>query len=194
MEKSTSNRLDQKSELKELSVEKKASIIESILFIAGEAVSLRDIKKAYPFFTVELDEVLEFLLKKYSQESSGIELIVTDDTLQLVSKAQNYDYVRKALEVEQRKPLSKAAYEVLSIIAYNEPITRIEIEEIRGVNSKSAVQRLLDLELIEECGRKEVPGLPYLYKTTFLFLQMAGINSLKELPSFEKFKEKLKDG
>ncbi len=173
-------------------VNQKLSIIESILFLNGDPVEFGKLQESLNLDSVELDLLIKKLNQKYSSEDSGIRLVNTDNTLQLVTKPENYEFILQTLKTEKKKPLSKAAYEILAIIAYNEPITRIEIEKIRGVSSISTLQRLLDLNLIEECGRKDVPGLPYLYQTTELFLQMANIKSLEELPSFENFKEKLK--
>ncbi len=170
---------------------KQISQIESVLFVSGQPVELDRLKESLNLSSNELSELLIQLHIKYQSNDSGLQLKVTADTVQLVTKPENYEFIQKTLKTERKRPLSKAAYEVLAIIAYTQPTTRAELEYIRGVNSVSALQHLLDLGLVEECGRKDVIGNPYLFKTTELFLQTANINSLDELPNLESFKESL---
>lgn len=171
------------------SKEEKLSIIESILFASGEAVPLRDLKRVLGIFSDELDELIETLDQKYQSQESGLSLSVSEESVQLSSKALNFKYVQSALGLNKRRNLSKAANEVLAILAYNQPLTRVEIDKIRGVNSSGSIQKLIDLGLVEECGKKEVPGRPFLYKTTDLFLHTIGIKNLEELPSFDDFRK-----
>lgn len=167
--------------------------IESILFFSGEAIKIEQIRKALELNSEDFERYLEILLLRYSKEDSGITLIRMDDSVQLVTKSDYYPIVSKALSLEKKRSLSKAGAEVLAILAYKAPLTRIEIDQIRGVNSTGSLQRLLDQGLIEECGQKDVIGKPNLYRTTNQFLKLAGIQSLEELPSFEYFKEKVKN-
>lgn len=188
--------MDQKLESKNESqkrIESLVSAIESILFMAGEPVKKETLIKVLEIDDSLLKTVIDYLLYKHNQNDSGLEVVERKDDLQFITKAKNYNFIRKALKTEKFKPLSKPVYEVLAIIAYNQPVTRIDVELIRGVNSVSAIQRLLDLGLIEESGRKEVAGSPYLYKTTDYFLQKAKISSIDELPSYKDFKDQIKE-
>ena len=108
-------------------------------------------------------EILEELRIEYNKEERGIKLVCINKMYQLVTKPENSDYIQKILKTNSRQSLSQAAIESLAIIAYKQPITRVEIDEIRGVKSESAIQRLLERNLIKECGRKEVIGRPILY-------------------------------
>lgn len=168
------------------------SAIESILFFSGEAVELDKIKEALELESSLFDKILDKLKLKYSKEDSGLQLLFIEDSIQLVTKKENYSYIQKALDLEKKKNLSKAGAEVLAILAYKAPLTRLEIEQIRGVNSSGSLQRLIDQGLVEACGKKDVIGKPNLYKTTEQFLKLAGIQSLDELPSFDYFNESLK--
>lgn len=170
--------------------ESKLSIIESILFASGEVVDLKDLRRILGIYSDELDELLIELEDRYKRKDSGLSLSLSEETVQLTSKSSNYKYIKSLLDIHKRKSLSKAGSEVLAIIAYNQPITRIEIEQIRGVNSSGAIQKLIDQGLIKECGKKEVVGRPYLFGTTDLFLHLVGIKNLTELPSFEEFTNK----
>jgi len=131
--------------------------------------------------------VLEELIEDYQHEDRGIKLIRINGDYQLVTKNQYSDYIQKLLKKNKRQSLSQASLESLAIVAYKQPITRIDIDEIRGVKSESAISRLMDRELIKEVGRLEVPGRPILYCTTEEFLRQFGVHDLKELPSLDLF-------
>jgi segregation and condensation protein B len=111
------------------------------------------------------------------------------DTYQLSTKPEIHEHIRQIMGQEQKNGLSRAAMETLAIIAYRQPITRQVIDEIRGVASSKALQRLLDQQLICECGRLEAPGRPFLYKTSNEFLKAMGFKDLKEMPDYETFSE-----
>ena len=108
---------------------------------------------------------------------------------QLVTKAENSDFIQKLLKKNRRQSLSQASIESLAIIAYKQPITRIDIDEIRGVKSESAIQKLVEKNLIKDIGRLEVPGRPILYGTTDEFLRQFGLETLKELPSLDLYSD-----
>ena len=173
-------------EFKELS--RKSSIksaIESMLFVSGEPLSLRDLSN-----NLELkDKNVEEMINEYEDENRGIRLISINGAYQLVTKSENSDYIQKLLKKNKRHSLSQASIESLAIIAYKQPITRIDIDEIRGVKSESAIQKLVEKGLIKDIGRLEVPGRPILYGTTDEFLRQFGLETLKELPSLDLYND-----
>ena len=128
-------------------------------------------------------DVLDELKAKY--EDSGIRIKLIKDMVQMTSNPECYDYVKELITIENEKKLTTAAIEVLSIIAYKQPVTKIEVDSIRGVNSDNIIKKLLLLDLIEERGRLERVGKPYLYGTTDNFLYKFGLKSLNELPDLE---------
>lgn len=162
-------------------------ILEAMLFASGEPLSLKELAIHLDSSPKYLEEVLEVLIEEYKQEERGIKLIRINGDYQLVTKNEYSDYIQKLLKKNKRQSLSQASLESLAIVAYKQPITRIDIDEIRGVKSDSAIARLMDKELIKEVGRLEVPGRPILYCTTEEFLRQFGLHDLKELPSLDLF-------
>lgn len=136
----------------------------------------------------EIKAIISLLMQKYNQEESGIELIKVNESYQLVTKKEYYEYVYPLLDNRIKPTLSNAALETLSIIAYNPKITRSQIENIRGVNSDGTVYKLLEFELIESAGKLDAPGRPTMYQITDNFLKMFGISSLDELPELPRYK------
>lgn len=164
------------------------SIIESLLFVSGEPLALRDICRIVEEDFKYIEELMKELMNIYNGDGSrGIKLISLNGTYQLVTKTKNSEYVQKLLKKNVRQSLSQASLESLAIICYKQPITRVEIDEIRGVKSESAIQRLVEKNLVEETGRLEVPGRPILYGTTDEFLRHFALNDLEDLPSIELF-------
>lgn len=166
------------------------SIIESLLFASGDPMKAKDISSILECSESYTKEILEELRIEYNKEERGIKLVCINKMYQLVTKPENSDYIQKILKTNSRQSLSQAAIESLAIIAYKQPITRVEIDEIRGVKSESAIQRLLERNLIKECGRKEVIGRPILYGTTDEFLRQFQLENLKELPTIDELSEK----
>jgi len=163
--------------------------IESILFVAGEAVTEDEICKTLEIDQKMLLEALRQLTVIYQENSRGLQLIQVRNTWQLGTKEENADYIVRFAKQDTRKTLSNAAMETLAIIAYKQPISRIDINQIRGVSSSSSsIKILLRKKLIQEAGRMDVPGRPILYKTTDRFLQMVQLKTLSELPDLEQFK------
>lgn len=163
------------------------SIIESLLFVTGESLKLSEIANILECsidFTIEL---LNELIMKYEEEERGIKIIVTNDEYQFVTKSCNSEYVQKLLKTNIKQSLSQASLETLAIVAYKQPITRVEVEEIRGVKSDRAIYTLSEKKLIKENGRKNVPGRPIIYVTTDEFLKHFDFESLGEMPSLEQF-------
>lgn len=165
------------------------SVIESLLFVSGEPLSIKDITNALEANIKVVKEVLDEMVLEYDNEKRGIKLISINGEYQLVTKAENGDYIQKLLKKNKRQSLSQASLESLAIIAYKQPITRVDIDEIRGVKSESAMQRLIEKDLIKEVGRLEVPGRPILFGTTEEFLRQFGLRELNELPSLDIYNE-----
>lgn len=163
------------------------SIIESLLFVSGEPLSLKDLVHNLEIEEKYLKELLGEMMEEYDQRARGIKLIPINGAYQLVTKPVNSDNIQKLIKKNTRQTLSQASLESLAIIAYKQPITRVEIEDIRGVKSDSAIQRLIERDLIVEVGRKEVPGRPILYGTTDEFLRHFGLVDLKQLPSLDLY-------
>lgn len=177
-------------EFKELS--RKAQIksaIESMLFVSGEPLALKDIAHNLELKEKNVEEIVKEMITEYEDENRGIRLISINNAYQLVTKSENSDYLQRMLKKNKRYSLSQASIESLAIIAYKQPITRIDIDEIRGVKSESAIQKLVERGLIKDVGRLEVPGRPILYGTTDEFLRQFGLETLKELPSLDLYSD-----
>ena len=164
-------------ELKEIE-----TAVEGVLFAAGEPVDVSRICLALDIDRATADSVCQRLMDYYSYERRGIRLIRLESSYQLCSAPDCAPYIRKAFETRRPARLSQPALEVLSIIAYFQPVTRAYVDQIRGVDSAYTVGLLLDRDLIEECGRLAVPGRPIQYKTTQTFLRTFSLASLDELP------------
>ncbi|MBE6048458.1 MAG: segregation/condensation protein B [Clostridium sp.] len=163
------------------------AIIEALLFVSGEPLELKDIASHLEVNVNYAKDVIEELMEDYKFIERGIKLITINGAYQLVTKNEYGDYIQKLLKKNKRQSLSQASLESLAIIAYKQPITRIDIDEIRGVKSESAIQKLVERDLIKEVGRLEVPGRPILYGTTEEFLRQFNLNGLNELPSLDLF-------
>lgn len=159
-------------------------IIESLLFAAGdEGLSTKQIASVLEKSEMEVSGFIKEMTKLYDESNRGLTIMQIDDTFQLVTKKQYADYLKKLVESPHQQTLSQAALETLAIIAYRQPITRVEIEEIRGVKTERPLQTLTAKGLIEECGRAEGTGRAYLYGTTKGFLDVFGLKNLLELPA-----------
>lgn len=169
------------------------SIIESLLFMSGEPLNIKEISSIIECDIDYTREILNNMKDEFEKDNRGIKLIQLENNLQLVTKEENSNYVQKLLKTNVRQSLSQAALETLAIVSYKQPITRIDIDEIRGVKSDRAIQTLVEKKLIKECGRLEVPGKPILYGTTEEFLKHFGLESLKELPSLEQILDEFKE-
>ncbi len=162
--------------------------IEAILFAAGRSVSKNEIMLALEISSEEIDEIISSMQNDYKEENRGIELIKIDNSYELCTKREMYEFIYPVLDKRNKPNLSTAALETLSIIAYNPQITRAEIEAIRGVSADACVYKLLEYGLIEEAGKIDLPGKPMSYKTTKEFLKMFGYSSLEELPELPRYK------
>jgi len=161
--------------------------IEAILFAAGYPVKYEKIAEVIGLDVANTKKIITLMSDSYNGESStrGISLLMFDDTCQLCTKEQYGPYIREALGIRRGGNLSASSMEVLAITAYNQPVTRTFIDQVRGVDSSYAVNSLIDKGLIESCGRLDAPGRPMLYVTTDKFLRVFGLRSIVELPSTE---------
>lgn len=164
---------------------KLACIIEAILFVAGEPVSLTDLAHALDLTVSELLPALDQLRDEYDLDSRGLRLNRFGESVQLSIRPDYAPWIERLLQPVQKQSLSQAAMETLSIVAYRQPVTKSEIENVRGVKCDYSVQSLLNKGLIAEAGRRETLGRPILYQTTEKFLQHFGIESLNELPELD---------
>ena len=171
-----------------MEINQKKSIIEAILFAAGKPVSKNEIVLALEISAEDVENIIKSMQEEYKIENRGIELIKIDDSYQLCSKKELYEYIYPVLDKRNKPNLSNAALETLAIVAYNPKITRAEIEAIRGVSADACVYKLLEYGLIEEAGKIDLPGKPMSYKTTNEFLRMFGYTSLEDLPELPRYK------
>ena len=163
------------------------SAIEALLFASGEPLSLQDLVNHLEEKSKLIEIIIEEMMEEYENSNRGIKIICIKGSYQLVTKSQNADYIQKLLKKNKRQSLSQASLESLAIVAYKQPITRIDIDEIRGVKSDSALQRLIERDLIKEIGRLDVPGRPILFGTTEEFLRQFELKDLQGLPSLDLF-------
>ena len=165
------------------------SLIEAILFAAGRPVGKKELVLSLEISEEEIDNIIDKMQKEYENQNRGIEIIKIEDSYQLCSKKELYEYIYPILDKRNKPKISNAALETLAIISYNPRITRAEIEAIRGVSADGCIYKLLEYGLIEEAGKViELPGKPMSYKTTQEFLRMFGYKSLKDLPELPKYK------
>ncbi len=166
------------------------SAIEAILFASGSPVLIERIEKALEVETQILQKNISSLIEEYKKDDKGISIIRLDDSLQMCSKKEYATYIRTVMDMKKNTPLSPAAMEVLAVIAYNQPVTKAFIEQVRGVDCSGVVGSLVTKGLIEEKGRLELPGRPLLYGTTDNFLRSFQIESLEDLPSIPEPEKK----
>jgi segregation and condensation protein B len=167
------------------------SIIESLLFAWGEPLNTNEISRILNVKPGYVNQALEEMMKSRSgNPDSGLIIQKFGNSYQLTTKKDNYDFIQTLLQTSVNKSLSTAAMETLSIIAYKQPVTKVEIELIRGVKCANVIKGLLDKNLIREAGKIDKPGRPTLYATTDEFLRHFGLNSINELPAITtEFKE-----
>lgn len=165
-----------------MSMEKTEAAIEAILFTMGESVEAEKIAVAIEHDVDTTVKIIHNMMDKYENEDRGIKIIELEGSFQLCTKEEYYDNLIRICSQPRRYTLTDAALETLSIIAYKQPVTKIEIEKIRGVNSDRSVNKLVELELVKEVGRLDAPGRPMLFGTTEEFLRTFGVGSIDELP------------
>lgn len=161
------------------------SVVESLLFVSGDPLKLKDIASIIECSIDYTNSLMSEFMMRYEEDIRGIKVICINDAFQFVTKPQNSDFIQKLLKTNSRQSLSQASLETLAIIAYKQPITRVEVDEIRGVKSDSAIAKLLERSLIRECGRLEVAGRPIQYTTTEEFLKQFNLEKITELVPLE---------
>jgi len=170
------------------------AIVEGLLFLSGEdGLTLEDISKVIEKDIEEVKSIIKELYNDYNNDSRGLQIEFLGNHFKLTTKKEHKEYYKKLVIDEENSMLSQSALETLAIIAYNAPLTRIDIDNIRGVNSSYVVRKLLLKGLIEEIGRSDAPGRPRLYNITPRFLDYFGLGSIDELPKLEERQEILDD-
>ena len=165
-------------------------ILEGLLYVQGDiGLTLEQVMDILNIGEEDAKNLIYKLKNSYEDSNRGLRINYLGNTFKLTTKEEHKEYYQRLLENPKNNVLSNSALETLAIIAYNEPITRVEIDELRGVDSSYIVRRLLAKGLIKECGKSELPGKPTLYKTTDDFLDYFGLSSINELPSLDNIEE-----
>ncbi len=169
-----------------MEIKEKKSLIETLLFVSGEPVTLAVLKNTTELPETELKQLLDELIAEYNDKNGGLFIAEIANGYQMTTNPAYARWVKKLKTTASSNKLSMAALETLAIIAYNQPIIKAELEHIRGVNADGVIKNLLEKRLIKIMGRKEVPGKPLLYGTTREFLQYFGLKDLADLPSVKE--------
>lgn len=169
------------------------SALEAIFFASGEPVSLSKIAKVFEISELDAFDLCEKLRQKLNKNTSGLKLIKIKESYQMCTKGEYKKYIQEIMDLKKNTPLSCAAMEVLAIIAYNEPVTRAFIDQVRGVDCSYLIGSLCQKGLIEERGRLELPGRPLLYGVTDNFLRCFNLETLQDLPLIPKENDTLKE-
>ena len=162
--------------------EEQEAVIEAVLFTMGSSVELRRLALAIGQPEAVAREAVERLMKRYSGQHRGMEILQLEDSYQMCTRAQYYENLIRVASAPKKQVLSEVMLETLSIIAYKQPVTKMELEKLRGVKSDHAVNRLVEYNLVYEAGRLDAPGRPALFATTEEFLRRFGVGSLDDLP------------
>ena len=181
-----------------MEIEKLQSAVEAILFTMGDSVGLDKLADAIGHDEETTKKLIHSMMDRYEEEDRGIKIIELDNAYQLCTKKEMYEYLIRVAKQPKRYVLTDVLLETLSIIAYKQPVTKLEIEKIRGVKTDHAVNKLVEYGLVEETGRLDAPGRPLLFGTTEEFLRRFSIHSLDELPVLDQeqianFKEEAED-
>ncbi len=172
-----------------MQIEYALGALEAVLFASGEPMELTKLAEALELDADTVLRLADLLTEQYDKRNSGLQLMRLDGALQLTTRSEYAEPIRAALEVKRNTPLSNAALETLTIIAYNQPVTKGFVERVRGVDSSSVVNTLTERGLLEEAGRIEIPGRPVTYRTTTQFLRCFGLQSLADLPPLPNAEE-----
>ena len=177
-----------------MNIKQLEAVVEAILFTMGESVEVERLAAALEHDEETVRKIIRSMMTRYDEEDRGVHIIVLDGAFQMCTKPELYDYLVKIAHTPKKHVLTDVLLETLSIIAYKQPITRLEIEKIRGVSCSHAVNKLVEYGLICEAGRLDAPGRPITFATTEEFLRYFGIESLDDLPilnqeTIEDFKE-----
>ena len=158
------------------------AIIEAILFACGDPITIDKIAEAANIDSDTAAKLISRLERKYNVSESGLRIIRLNNGFQITTRQEFAPYVKTALQNKRQAPLTQAAMETLAIVAYNQPVTKAFVEQVRGIDSGSVVNNLVERGLLEEAGRLELPGRPVSYRTSDVFLRCFGLSSLSELP------------
>lgn len=165
-----------------MEIKDKLGAIEAILFASGEPVEVLRLAEASDTDVGTLPAMIKLLNERYDDCGSGLSIKKLESSYQMCTREEFAPHIRRAIETKRNTPLSNAAMEALTIIAYNQPVSKGFVENVRGVDSSSVINNLVDKGLVEEAGRLDVPGRPLAYKTTSNFLRCFGLDSISELP------------
>ena len=165
---------------------KMIAVIEAVLFAMGDSVEISKLSHVLEVSEEEIRKIVAEINKKYSYEYRGIYIVELADAVQLCTKPELYEYLIKVAKAPRKYVLSETLLETLSIIAYKQPVTKLEVEKIRGVSCGHAVNRLVEFNLVQELGRLDAPGRPLLFGTTEEFLRTFGVKSLGDLPILDQ--------
>ena len=160
--------------------------LEAVLFASGEPISIDRLSQTFEISAEKVVKAMDNLSEEYAENERGIVIVRLENTYQMTTAQKYAEYIKKAFDIRRRTPLSSAALEVLAVVAYNQPVTKSFIEQVRGVDCSGVVSTLVEKGLIEEKGRLELPGKPLLYGTTKNFLRCFSISDLSELPPLPK--------
>ena len=182
----------------EVEISRLEGVIEAILFTMGNSVELEKIAAAIGHDKDTTRRIIHRLMDKYESEDRGIRVIELQDAFQMCTKKETYEYLIRVAKQPKKYVLTDVLLETLSIIAYKQPVTKLEVEKIRGVKSDHAVNKLVEYNLVCECGRLDAPGKPILFGTTEEFLRRFSVQSVDDLPSLnaeqmESFKEEAEE-
>ena len=164
-------------------LKKQESVVESVLFTMGQSVEIRQLAAALESDEETAIQAVERLKEKYDKRKAGMQIVRLDDSYQMCSRADYYEHLIRVAATPKKQVLSDVVMETLAIIAYKQPVTKLEIEKIRGIKSDHAVSKLVEYDLVEEVGRMDAPGKPLLFGTTEEFLRRFSVHSLDELPA-----------
>lgn len=170
---------------------KNKAVLEGLLFVVGEeGLSLEQIEDVLSIEEKEAKETLIDLKQSYENDDRGLRIDFLGNKFKLTTKFEHKEYYQKLIENPETNTLSQAALETLAIIAYNEPLTRVDVDQIRGVGSAQIIRKLVAKGFVKEVGRSDLPGRPILYKTTSEFLDYFGLSTIADLPNMDEFIEK----
>ena len=175
-------------------MDEKKAILEGLLFVVGEdGLTLDQIENVLEINEEESKELVAELKKDYEDKSRGLRIDFLGNKFKITTKFEHKEYYQKLIENPETNFLSQAALETLAIIAYNEPITRVQVDSIRGVSSSSIIRKLVAKGFIKETGRSDMPGRPILYETTHEFLDYFGLSTIEDLPKLDEILEEVEE-
>lgn len=157
--------------------------VEAIMFAYGDPITIDKLSEAAGLDNETTVKLIDQLERRYNVNESGLKIIRVNDGFQITTRTEYAENIKKAMETGRQQPLSQAAMETLSIVAYNQPVTKAFVEQVRGIDSSSVVNTLVERNLLEEAGRLDLPGRPVAYRTTDTFLRCFGLSRIEELPA-----------